>query len=114
MTPTANSELTRLPATNPEILDFGDELFSDIDMSLYDFDIASPVVPSHRASPVSPLSSNNSGSNSEDWLRPLSGDFTLSSDVSPTTATSQGNNCRSDIACDELDQIMHVLVDVGM
>ncbi|XP_022099383.1 SERTA domain-containing protein 2-like isoform X2 [Acanthaster planci] len=120
-TPIANSELTRLPATNPEIFDFGDELFSDIDMSLYDFDIASPVVSNQRVSPVTPLSSSSgsicsSSSNSEDWLRPLSGDYTFSSDVSTatTTTTSQGSNCRSDIVCDELDQIMHVLVDVGM
>ncbi|XP_038073723.1 SERTA domain-containing protein 2-like [Patiria miniata] len=110
---TANSELMRLPGTNSEILDFGDELFSNIDIDLYDFDtcIAPPFVSSHKASPVMPLSSSNSSS--EDWLRPVSGEYSFSSDVSSTT-TSQGNNCRSDITCDELDQIMHVLVDVGM
>ncbi|XP_071803005.1 uncharacterized protein [Asterias amurensis] len=103
-TTTSNSELPRLPNTNSEILDFGDELFSDIDMSLYDFDVASPFVSNHKASPVN---------SSEDWLRPVSGDFSsFSADVNSTA--SQGNSCRSDIGCDELDQIMHVLVDVGM
>ncbi|XP_063957908.1 SERTA domain-containing protein 2-like [Lytechinus pictus] len=98
-----------LNAASTDIMEFGDEIFEDIDVSLYDFDLASPFIPTHTPNPNPKPPSPSS--NSEDWIRSFQGDM-AGLDVSSTGA--QGN-CRSDLMhVDELDQIMHILVDVGM
>ncbi len=84
-----------------DILD-ADESFSDIDINMYDFDPNSTV--SLNPKPTS---------TTDDWLKSLMGDFTTSLSGSNDITSNQGSNCRSDLV-DELDQIMHVLVDVGM
>ncbi|XP_072031640.1 LOW QUALITY PROTEIN: uncharacterized protein [Amphiura filiformis] len=85
-----------------DILD-ADESFSDIDINIYDFDPNSSVMLNPKPT-----------STADDWLKALMGDLTTTLNSSSNNDSSnQASNCRSDLV-DELDQIMHVLVDVGM
>ncbi|XP_072166091.1 uncharacterized protein [Diadema setosum] len=98
-----------LIAASTDIMEFGDEIFRDIDVSLYDFDLAPPFIPTHTLNP-NPKPPSPSAS-TDDWLRSFQADVVgFAGDVA-----SQGSqvNCRSELI-DELDQIMHILVDVGM
>lgn len=101
-----------LNAASTDIMEFGDEIFGDIDVSLYDFDLAPPFIPTHtpNPNPKPPSPSSN-----EDWIRSFQGDMVAGLDVVSSTTGAQGGSCRSDLMhVDELDQIMHILVDVGM
>ena len=84
-----------------DILD-AEEVFGDIDINMYDFDPNSPVT-------LNPKPTNTT----DDWLKSLMGDITTTLSSNATSDSSNQGNCRSDLV-DELDQIMHVLVDVGM
>lgn len=98
-----------LSAASTDIMEFGDEIFGDIDVSLYDFDLASPFIPIHTPNPNPKPPSPSTMP--DDWLRSFQGDVAgFAGDVPSPGA--QGS-CRSDLI-DELDQIMHILVDVGM
>ncbi|XP_033125845.1 SERTA domain-containing protein 2-like isoform X2 [Anneissia japonica] len=80
-----------------------DDFFRDIDITQYDYDdITASVIPNSK-------STNPVCTTTEDLLKSICLDL---SPFSLETPISQGL-CRTDLA-DELDQIMHVLVDVGM
>ncbi|XP_077995452.1 uncharacterized protein LOC144448942 [Glandiceps talaboti] len=74
------------------LLEAGEEEFGDIDVSLYDFDLFTPISPK---------------STEEVWKVNATTDSTSISNLCPTTS------CRSDIL-DDIDQIMNVLIEVGM
>ncbi|XP_071962373.1 cell division cycle-associated protein 4-like isoform X2 [Antedon mediterranea] len=78
-----------------------DDFFRDIDITQYDYDITASVIPNSKS--VTPMCT------ADDLLKSVCLDLSPYSLESPTT---QGL-CRTDLT-DELDQIMHVLVDVGM
>ena len=106
-----NSSLDTPPlnAASTEFMEYGDEIFGDIDMTLYDFDLASPFIPNHTPNP-NPKPPSPSAS-TEDWIRSFQGDMVGYTGDVPSPG-AQGN-CRSDLI-DDLDQIMHILVNVGM
>jgi len=74
------------------LLEAGEEEFGDIDVSLYDFDLFTPISPK---------------STDEIWK------VNVTTDTTSIPNLCQPSSCRSDIL-DDIDQIMNVLIEVGM